>query len=80
MLRLVETELASSGKLDSGYRTPSCFLHLRAMDALAPERHDLDLQVDTHQKELVPVVRLGGMNRQLRRRKGENQSSVTSDH
>src|SRR5207253_1295175 len=80
MLGLVDTELASSREPDSGYRTPSRFFHLRAMDALAPERHDLGLQVVTHQKEFVPVLRFGGMNRQLRGRKGEDQPTGTSVH
>jgi len=48
------------------------------MDALAPERRYLGLQVGTHEKELVPVVPFGGMNRHLGGRKRENQPSIAS--
>jgi len=48
------------------------------MDALAPERRYLGLQVVTHEKELVPVVLFGGMNRHLGGRKRKNQPSIAS--
>jgi hypothetical protein len=48
------------------------------MDALAPERRYLGLQVATHEKELVPVVPFRGMNRHLGGRKRENQPSIAS--
>jgi hypothetical protein len=53
-------------------------LHLRATDALAPERGYLGLQVVTHEEELVPVVPFGGMNRNLGGRKREKQPSIAS--
>jgi len=48
------------------------------MDALAPERRYLGLQVATHEKELVLVVPFGGMNRHLGGRKREDQPSIAS--
>src|SRR2546425_1011528 len=80
MPRLVDTELASSGEPDSGYRTPSCFLYLRTMDAFAPKRRYLGLQVATHEQELVSVVSFGGMNSHLGGRKGEDQPAVARIH
>src|SRR5882762_7328261 len=76
MLRLVETHFASTWKPDPGDRTPSCFLHFGTSDALLPECRDLGLQIVTHEIEFVPGMLLGGMNRQFRRREGEDPGPI----
>src|SRR5438128_11183902 len=80
MLRLVETDYASTGKSDLGDRTPSGFLHVRTPDALVPECLHLGLQIVTHEIEFVPVILFVGMNCHLSRRQREDQPSVASVH
>src|SRR5262245_30219050 len=76
MLRLVETHLAPTWKLDFGNRTPSGFLHIRAADAFRGEGCHLGLQIFAHEVEFVYVISLGRMKRRLCRRHREDQPAV----
>src|SRR5262245_23545315 len=80
MLRLVETDLATAWKLDFCNRTPSRFLHIRAMDAFLSKGRHLGLQIFAHEVEFVDVAGVGPrfqrMERGLRRRHCENQPAV----
>src|SRR5262245_27061216 len=77
---LVEADLTSAGKTDLCNRTPSGFLHIRHADTLLPERDDLRLQIVAHEKQLVPLRPVGGMNGDLCRRKREDQPSMAGVH
>src|SRR5215510_7922841 len=76
MLRLVETDLAPTWKLDFGNRTPSGFLHIRTADAFLSEGRHLGLQIFAHEVEFMYVVRVGRMECGLRRRHRKDQPAV----
>src|SRR5258708_18103199 len=80
MLRLVKANVTSAGKTDLCDRTPSRFFHVCHADTLLSECDDLGFQIVTHEKEFVPLERLGGMNGHFRRRQREDQPAVTGVH
>src|SRR5262249_47217261 len=77
---LVEADLASAGQNDLCNRAPSGFLHIGHADALLSECDDLGLQIIAHEKQFVPLNRVGGMNGDLCRRQREDQPSVPGVH
>jgi hypothetical protein len=55
-------------------------MHFRTPDALVPESRYFGLQIVTHEKQFVPAIRFGGMNRHFRRRQREDQPSLAGIH
>jgi hypothetical protein len=78
MLRLVQADGSTTGKLDRRDRSPSSFLYAGASDALLQESGHFATEVIAHQIELVSTIVTGGMNGQLRWRKPEDQPIVAS--
>src|SRR4029453_1387387 len=76
MLRVVKAKLPASGQADRRQDSPVLLGGLVAADVPGFERLHRRLQVRAHQVELVPVV-LPGMNRDLGRRKRENEPATT---
>ena len=80
MLRLVQADGPTTGKLDRRDRSPSNFLYAGASDALLQESGHFGTEVIAHQIELVSTIVTGRMNGQLRWRKPEDQPIVASVH
>jgi len=76
----IQANLASAWQPDLRDRAPSRFLHLRELDAPGVERRGLGLQVVAHQKKLMPIISLAGMEGSLCRRQAEDQPSMPSIH
>src|SRR5579863_1166083 len=79
MLRLIKTDLATSGKLDLGDRTPSLVLNVGARHTFSLELGDLGLEIVTHEIQFVPIILAGllvRMKRGLRWRQCKNQPST----
>ena len=61
MLGLIKTNLASAGKPNLTDRAPSCFLNVRALNALLREKGHLGLQIVAHEIEFVGAILIGRM-------------------
>ena len=77
MLRLVETDFASTRKPDLGHQTPACFFDVRAPDVLLFECRYLDTQIVAHEIKLVAIL-VSGVYGDFRWRQREDQPIVTS--
>jgi hypothetical protein len=73
MLGLVEADLAPTRKLDLGYRAPSGFLYIRAVNSLLREGGHLGLEAIAHEIQLVTTVAVRRVYGQFRRGQGEDQ-------
>jgi hypothetical protein len=78
MLRLIQTDLTATGKLDPGDRTPSNFLNIGTRHAFFVERGYLGLEIVAHEVEFVPGVLFVGMDRSFRWGQRKNHPSVAS--
>src|SRR5271170_6944237 len=78
MLRLIEADVASTGKTHLRNRTPAFFLNCRALHALTREGRYLSLQIVAHEIEFVgATIAIGRVECGLCRREGEDQPAVT---
>src|SRR5579863_5017936 len=80
MLRLIKSDFAASRQSNPCNGTPSLFVNLRADYALFRERCHLGFQVVAQEIEFVRTVFIGGMERGLAWREGEDQPAMTSIH
>jgi hypothetical protein len=80
MLRLIEPDFTSTGKLDLGYRAPPCIFNFGTPNALLLECRYLRVQIVTHEIEFVPNAFFGWMNGYFRWRQRKDQPIVTSIH
>src|SRR5260221_10975971 len=80
MLRLVETDLASTGKPDPRHRAPPRLFDLRTVDTRPREFLDLGPEIVTHEIEFAGYVLLGGVNGRFCRRQREDKPAVPGVH
>jgi hypothetical protein len=80
MLWLIKADPASTGKPNLRDGAPSCFLNVRALNALLRERSHLGLQIVAHEIEFVGTVLIGRVKCSFRWRQGEDQPAMTSIH
>src|SRR5713226_2111105 len=80
MLRLIKADLASTGKPHLRNGTPSCFLNLRALNALLRQGSHLGFQAVAHEIEFVGTILIGRVECGFRRRQGEDQPAMTRIH
>src|SRR6266567_3302937 len=81
MPRLIEADLAATGKLHLRNGTPSCFLNRGALDAFCGEGGHFGFQVVADEIELVGIATLiGRVECGFRRRQGEDEPAVTCIH
>src|SRR5215216_3457131 len=76
MARLVDPELRATRKRYLRHATPRLFLNCPYRQAFASKLGDRCLDVVAHQVQLVIFLSLGGMNSDLRRRRGEDQPAA----
>src|SRR6202167_2636435 len=77
MLRLIQADIAASGKPYLRDGTPSRFLDFRAFDAFLAEESHFGFQIVAHEIELVGATRIGRVDCGFGRRQGEDQPAVT---
>src|ERR1700691_6030422 len=80
MLRLIQADIAASGKPYLRDGTPSRFLDFRAFDALLCEGSHFGFQIVAHEIELVGATRIGRVDCGFGRRQGEDKPAVTRVH
>src|ERR1700674_4790555 len=80
MLRLIEADLASTGKPHLRNGTPSCFLNFRALNVLLRERSHFGFQIVAHEIEFVDTILIGRVKCGFCRRQGEDQPAMTRIH
>src|SRR6266849_2221018 len=80
MLRLIKADLASTGKPHLRNGTPSCFLNLRALNALLRQGSHLGFQAVAHEIEFVGTILIGRVECGFRRRQREDQPAMTRIH
>src|SRR5258705_10737981 len=79
MFRLIEADLASTGKLHLCNGTPSCFLNCGAPNVLLREGGHFGFQVVADEIELVDdTIFIGRVECGFCRRQGEDQPAMTS--
>src|SRR5580704_17873077 len=81
MFRLIEADLASTGKAHLRYGTPALFLNGRTLDALAREGGYFGFQLVAHEEEFVDSTSFTRrMNCGFCRRQGEDQPAMACIH
>src|ERR1700674_200113 len=80
MLRLIEADLASTGKPHLRNGTPSCFLNFRALNVLLRERSHFGFQIVAHEIEFVDTILVGRVKCGFCRRQREDQPAMTRIH
>src|SRR5712692_5170239 len=80
MLRLIQADFASTGKPHLRNGTPSCFLNLRALNALLRQGSHLGFQAVAHEIEFVGTILIGRVECGFRRRQREDQPAMTRIH
>jgi hypothetical protein len=80
MLRLIEADVASSGKRYFRNGTPSLFLNSRALHALLCEGSHFGIQIVAQEIELVDASAIGRVDRGFCRRQGKDQPAMTRIH
>jgi len=80
MLRLIQADIASTGKPHLRNETPSFFLDFRALNALLREGSHFGFQIPAHEIELMDTIFFGRVKRSFCRRQGENEPPVTRIH
>ena len=76
MARLVHPELPAAGKRQTRQESPALVRDRLALDAPSPQLGDERIDVVGHEVELVPVVRVCGMDRELRGGQAEDKPAV----
>src|SRR5713226_1123413 len=76
MLRLIEANLAATGKPHLGNGTPPCFLNLGALNALLRKRSHLCFQAIAHEIEFMRTIFNGRVERSFSRRQSEDQPAM----
>lgn len=74
--RLVHPELPAAGKRQTRQESPALVRDRLALDAPSPQLGDERIDVVGHEVELVPVVRVRGMDRELRGGQAEDKPAV----
>src|SRR5216683_2439845 len=81
MFRLIEADLAATGKLHLCHGAPSSFLNCGALNILLREGDYLGFQVVAHEVEFVgDTTFVGGVKCGFCRRQGEDQPAVACIH
>src|SRR5712692_5267138 len=80
MLRLIQADFASTGKPHLRNGTPSCFLNLRALNALLRQGSHLGFQAVAHEIEFVGTILIGRVECGFCRRQSEDQPAMTRIH
>src|SRR5260370_25245857 len=80
MFRLIEADLASTGKPHLRNGTPSFFLNFRALNILLREGSHFGFQIVAHKIEFVDAIFIGWVERGFCRRQGEDQPAMTRIH
>src|SRR4051812_12146714 len=73
VLRLIDTQLSAPRQREPRDRPPPLLIDRRARHILRLHFGDERLNVVAHEKQLVRVVLVGGVHRELRRRQRKNQ-------
>ena len=76
MFRLIQADVAASGKGDPGERSPPFFVNGRADHVLSREISHLSLQVGAHEIELMAIIVFCRMKSCLCRWQREDQPAV----
>jgi len=80
MLRLIQADIAASGKPYLRDGTPSRFLDFRAFDALLCEGSYFGFQIVAHEIEFVGAASIGRVDCGFCRRQGEDQPTMARIH
>src|SRR5437762_4629588 len=77
MLWLIKADLTSTGKLHLRNGTPSCLLHIRALNTFLRERSHLGIQVVAHEIEFVRTILIGRVECGLSQRQCKDEPAVS---
>src|SRR5260370_7438327 len=77
MFRLIEADLASTGKPHLRNGTPSFFLNFRALNVLLREGSHFGFQIVAHEIEFVDTILIGRVECAFCRRQGKDQPAMT---
>src|SRR5271156_3707026 len=80
MLRLIQADLAATGKPHFRDGTPSRFLTFSELYALLRERSHFGFQIVAHEIKFVGAARVGRVDGGFRRRQSEDQPAMTRIH
>src|SRR5258708_33732648 len=80
MFRLIEADLASTGKPHLRNGTPSFFVNFRALNFLLREGSHFGFQAVAHEIEFVDTILIGRVECGFCRRQGEDQPAMTRIH
>src|ERR1700720_3519130 len=80
MFRLVETDLASTGKAHLRNQAPSRFLDLSALNVLRGKGGHLGFQVFAYEIEFVGTIFFGRVESRFSRRQREDQPAMSRIH